>query len=215
MHISVYLYIIAISIIVGLVRFRALSPSLIRWFIPFLVATLAVEITGLVMWTHRLNNNKMYNIFTSIEFIFYSLLFRSVIEDSSIKKIILSAIFVYPILFLINTAFIQNFSHFHTITYRIGSIMVVTWCYLYFRQLMLSEKYISLFRNPLFWISTGLLFFYTGFFFWMSADVLFFVNVPVDGTLWFILSDTLNALLYTCFLISFLCQIKITKKSLQ
>lgn len=212
MHISFYLYIIPLCIVVGLVRFRTLNPPIIRWLLPFLIITLTVEISGLVLSVIHRRNHGLYNYFTSFEFIFYSLFYRAILENKRIKKIVLCAIIVYPVLFILNILFIQGMKGFHTITYRLGSVMVVTWCYLYFRQLMRSNTYVALFRDPLFWISTGLLFFYAGFFFWMSADILMYIDVPINATVWFILSDTLNAVLYSCFLISFVCQIKITTK---
>jgi len=214
-NISIYLYIIAISIIVGLVRFNELKPTFLKWMVPFLLLTLAVEITGLIMSRHDIYNLWMYNFFTSFEFVFYSLLYRAILANSFVKKIIVYAVIVYLVLFVINISFIQGFYKLHTITYRIGSIMAVTWCYLYFRQLMKSEIYIPVFRDPLFWISTGLLFFYAGFFFYMTAgDIVLYAHIPYNTLVWDVISDSLNALLYTCFLISFVCQKTIRTYSL-
>lgn len=173
MNISIYLYILAIAIITGAFRYKKLYPQFIRWMVPFLALSLAVEITGLVMSKNGIQNLWMYNFFTSFEFVFYSLLFRKVLNSDFVKKIINYTVVAYLVLFLLNIIFVQGFTKYHTITYRIGSVMVVIWCYLYFRQLMRSAGYVSLFKEPLFWITTGLLFFYTGFFFYMSAaDIL-------------------------------------------
>jgi hypothetical protein len=212
MHISFYFYIIVVCITAGLVRFRSLNPPVLRWLVPFLIITLVVEITGFVLSIRLIRNHGLYNYFTSAEFIFYSLFYRKILKGKRIKKIIIYATAIYLILFILNILFVQGFQNFHTITYRIGSVMIVTWCYIYFRQLMKSEIYMSLFRNPLFWISSGLLFFYAGFFFWMSADVLLYINLPYNGFLWYAISDTLNIILYSCFLISFICLRNTTKK---
>ncbi len=212
MHISFYLYIIAISIIVGLAFFKRLNPPVIRWFVPFLILTLAVEICGMWLRFHHTNNARLYNVFTSIEFMFYSLVFRQAVDNIRLKKVILYAAIIFPFLVLLNIIFLQPFTKFHTITFRAGSVMVITWCYLYFRQLMRSEEFAPLFKNPFFWISTGLLFFYAGSFFFMSSDLLMYINLPYNSDFWFALNDTLNIILYTAFLISFVCQIKITRK---
>ena len=206
-HISLYLYILLAAIIVGII-YRQTQPQLLsKWVLPFLILTLAVEVTGLIMSIRKIENLWLYNFFTSFEFIFYSLIYRKIIENALIKKLILYSVFIYLILFIINISFIQGFYKYHTVTYRIGSVMIVFWCYLYFKQLMQSTAYTLLFRNPFFWISSGLMFFYAGFFFYMTAgDIILYAKIPYNDSIWFAISDTLNFLLYTCFLISFICR---------
>lgn len=202
----------AAAIIAGSVRFRRLRPPLIRALVPFLALSLGVEITGLITARMNIWNLWMYNFFTCFEFLFYSYVYSKLLVNGKWVRIIRYSLVVYPLLFLVNIFFIEGFLKFHTITYRIGSVMVVTWCCLYFRQLMTSTDYTPVLRNPVFWISTGLLFFYTGFFFYMSAGyILLYTKLPVSRFVWAAISDTLNALLYSCFLISFLCQSMKTK----
>ena len=214
MKISFYLYIVALSIIVGALRFRSLQPKPVRWLVPFLSATLVAEVAGLIMVRMSIQDLWIFNLFTCGEFVFYSFFYLNVLENQRVKKIIRYAIGFYLLLFLINIFWIEGFYRFHTITYRIGSVMIVVWAYLYFRQLMRSSAYSPVLRNPIFWISTGLLFFYTGFFFYMTAfNILLKAKVSTNAYVWYIISDTLNALLYTCFLISFVCQMNITNRS--
>jgi hypothetical protein len=215
MHVSIpidfYLYIMLIDVIVGVILYRRIHPSVLKIFVPFLALSLAVELTGLITSRMNLHNQWMFNFFTCIEFLFYSYIYSRLLEKKWVK-VIHYCMIAYPVLFLANVFFNQGVAHFHTITYLIGSVMVVFWCYLYFRQLMLSPHYTPVFRNPVFWISTGLLFFYTGFFFYMSAvDFLGWR----DKTYWHIISGTLNTLLYGCFLIAFLCRLSLKKMSLR
>lgn len=207
MNISIYLYIIAIAVIVGAMRYNKLSPHYIKWMVPFLLLSLAVEITGLIMSRNNIQNLWMYNFFTCFEFVFYSLLFKQVLNGTGVKNVISYAVIVYVLLFLLNIFLVQGFTKYHTITYRIGSVMVVTWCYLYFRQLMRSGEYVQILKEPFFWISTGLIFFYAGFFFYMSAaDLIMYQKLQVNTLVFKVISDSLNIILYTCFLISFLCR---------
>jgi hypothetical protein len=211
MDLDFYLYVLLIDLITGAILYRRLDPPILRWFVPFLALTLMVEVTGLITSRRNMHNLWMFNFFTCIEFLFYSYLYSTLLEQRKWVKVIRYSMIVYPVLFLINIFFIEGFLKFHTITYRIGSVMVVFWCYLYFRQLMLSPGYTSLFRNPIFWISTGLLFFYTGFFFYMSAAFILLYTHP-DRIFWQALSDTLNTLLYGSFLIAFLCRLTVKKR---
>ncbi len=208
MNMSFYLYIIAIAIIVGLARYNLLNPPILKWFIFNLICALIVETIGIITSKHGIHNLVMFNLFTCAEFIFYSIMYRSILESQLIKKIITNCIFIYIILFLINISLIEKlFKDFHTITYRIGSVMIITWCYLYCRQIMRDENYIPLFQRPFFWISTGLIFFYAGFFFYMSGgNYLLQATFSSNKQLFNSISNSLNALLYSCFLISFVCQ---------
>jgi hypothetical protein len=215
-NISFYLYIVALSIIVGALRFRSLEPKPVKWLVPFLCVTLAVELAGLITTRMNIRNLWMFNVFTCSEFVFYSWVYLNILENQRVKKLIRYAIVVYPLLFLINIFWIEGIYRFHTLTYRIGSVMIVVWAYLYFRQLMRSSSYSPVLRNPIFWISTGLLFFYAGFFFYMTAgSILIYAKGFYSKLVFDTISDTLNLLLYSCFLISFLCQMSITRKSLR
>jgi hypothetical protein len=213
MQIDFYFYIIAAAVIAGIIRYRRIQPMTLRLFVPFLILSLIMEITGMVTVKMHLQNHWIFNFFTCFEFLFYSYIYSRLLEDRKWIRIVRYCIVLYPALFLINIFFVEGFYRFHTITYRVGSVMIVFWCYLFFRQLMRSEAFISIFRMPAFWISTGLLFFYAGFFFYMSAGyILMYTRLVIDRMVWYAISGTLNAILYGCFLIAFLCQVSRKKK---
>jgi hypothetical protein len=214
MHIDFYLYILVIDLIVGVMLYRRIEPPVLKWLVPFLLLTIIVEGTGLITSQIHWQNLWMFNFFTCFEFLFYTYLYTKLIQNNKWRRVMRYAMMVYPVLFLINIFFIEGFTRFHTITYRIGSVMVVFWCCLYFRQLLQSPGYTAVFRIPAFWLSTGLLFFYTGFFFYMSAAyILLYTRLVIDKLVWQAISDTLNTLLYGSILIAFLCRSSAKKRS--
>ena len=201
------MFVLMAAFIAGAIRFPVLKPRLLRKLVPYLGLSFFMEWIG--MATSRLNveNLWIFNFFTCFEFLFYSYIYRRLIEDPKWVRIIGWTMLGYLVVFLINIFFVEGFFKYHTITYRIGSVMVVFWCYLYLRQLMRMPAYISIFRNPFFWTTTGLLFFYTGFFFYMSAAFkLLYTRLHIEKVVFEAISGTLNVILYGCFLISFLCQ---------
>lgn len=213
MDINFFYFVLLAALIAGIIRYKRIEPLLLRWLVPFLALTIIVEATGVEMSYLKIHNHWVFNFFTCFEFLFYSYIYSRLLEQEKWIKIIRYCLVIYPLLFLLNIFFVEGFNRFHTITYRIGSVMIVVWCYLYFRQLMRSPGYQSVFRNPVFWISTGLMFFYTGFFFYMSAAyILLYTKLKVDKYVWDAISGTLNTLLYGCFLISFLCQASLKRK---
>jgi len=213
-HIHFFEIVLIAAFIAGLIRYRVLQPRPLRWLVPFLGLTIIVEGIGMYMVARHIVNHWMYNFFTCFEFLFYSYIYLQLIENPKWKRVIAWSMVVYPVLFLLNIFFVEGFLRFHTITYRVGSVMVVFWCYLYLRQLMRSPAFLPIFRNPVFWITTGLLFFYTGFFFYMSAAyILLYTKLVIDRVIWEAISGTLNVILYGSFFISFICQ-GIQKKKL-
>lgn len=205
-NLDLYHYIIATGVIIAFVRFRRLE-SLLRTLSFFLLLTFLVECaTPLRLIRFHGNNSWFFNIFTTIEFLYYSFIFYQLFQSRSLKKGVAITTGLFLIFTCINILFIQGFKKFHTISYRVGAVMIIVWCCLYFRQLMQSSEYIVLARNPYFWISTGLLFFYLGFFFYFSAfDYIVYRKVKFSLALFNVISDTLNILLYSCFVIALLC----------
>ncbi|HEV8287289.1 MAG TPA: hypothetical protein VGQ09_23435 [Chitinophagaceae bacterium] len=203
----VYQYIIIIAAIIGMVRFQCLHPYYIKWLVLLLILTIIAELfPAFKIIRFRGSNHWWFNIFTVIEFLAYSYIFSRAITNPKTITIIRWSIPGYFVIAIANIFFIQGFHKFHTISYRIGAIMIVVWCYLYFRQLLQSEQEIVLFKNPMFWISTGLLFFYLGFFVYMSAfDLIVYKKIGYNKELWRGISYSLNTLLYSCFLIALLC----------
>ncbi len=203
---SIYHYIIFLGIVIGLVRYQRLHWPL-RSLALFLPATLFVEcVTPFKLIHFHGNNHWFFNIFTTLEFLYYSLLFYLVFEDNGKRKLILILASLLLVFTSINILYIQGPRHFHTISYRVGAVMVVSLSFLYFKQIMQSSGYINLIRNPFFWIATGVLFFYLGFIFYFSAfDYIAYSKIPSNKTLWEVISTTLNVLLYTCFVIALLC----------
>jgi hypothetical protein len=202
------------AFLTSLIRYRQLRPKLLRLFLPFLMLSLIAEGIGAHLRVKNIDNHCFYNFFTCFEFLFYSYIYLRLIEQPWKKNTIRYSLVLYPLLFLANMLFKggEGFTHFHTITYRVGSVMVVTWCCFYFGELMRSPGYVSVLRDPFFWVSTGLLFFYTGFFFYMSAGYIL-LYIKLDDFIFDVISETLNVILYGCFLIAFVCEGSVKKRS--
>ena len=208
-QLNIFHYIVAFGVVVGFIRYSNLIRVL-KTLPFFLLLTLLAEIaTPLKLIRFHGNNAWFFNLFTTFEFLYYCFIFYSILESYSQKKILLFSGVAFFILAGVNIFFIQGFYKFHTISYRLGAVMIIVWCFLYFRQLLRSSEYIVLLRNPYFWISTGLLFFYLGFFFYFSAfDYIVYKKISFNRELWIVISNILNILLYSCFLIALICQRK-------
>jgi hypothetical protein len=205
-YLDVYIYLIAFGVLIGFIRFIRLE-LLLKTLPFFLLLTLFAEcVTPFHLIRFYGNNLWFYNLFTTIEFLYYCFIFYNILHSEKLKIIVLLSAIVFLVFTVINIFWIQGFYRFHTISYRAGALMIVTFCYLYFRQLIQSSEQIILIKNPFFWISTGLLFFYLGFFFYFCAfDYIAYKKVKFSMELFSVISDVLNTLLYSCFVIALIC----------
>jgi hypothetical protein len=94
---------------------------------------------------------------TFLNFIYYKAIYFAVV-----KKAIKVFSCVYIVIFSLNAALIQGWSDFNTYTFAVGGLVILTWIGIYFIQLMHNPQLPELKKDPMFWISTGLLFYFIG-----------------------------------------------------
>lgn len=205
-RIDYYNYIVLLAVLTGFIRSARLG-TVLRTLPFFLLLTLFAECAGpLHLLRFHGNNHLFFNVFTAVEFVYYSWMFSRVLYRKKEKRLVAATLAGFILFTACNIVFIQGTGRFHTISYRVGALMIATWCFLYFRQLVRGRGPIRPVADPFFWISAGLMFFYLGFFFYFNAfDYIVYNHVAFHEQLWSIISNTLNTLLYSCFTIALLC----------
>lgn len=214
-YISPYHFAILICFICSFSVFNRTNRSYkYLFFFPFfLLITLLVELYGGYLSYKGKSNTLLYNLFTTLEFSFYFYTFSKILSGIKSLKILRYVSIFYPIVTLINIFFIQGQKSFHSVTYSLGCLLVVSFCILYFYELFKLPRMEKLSKTPAFWICTALLFFYCCTFPLFSIS-----NFLSNSSLWKTLekpydmiTGLLNIFLYTLFSISFLCLVKIRK----
>ncbi len=204
---NIYIFFIALSFLVSLSVYINPRPGYpyLKLFPPYLLATCIVETTGAYLGSIGVSNLWLYNIFSIIEFCFYIWVIGVTVRSPRVKKIIPWTIALYTVIAIVDMFFIQKIRVFHTITYCLGCLMLISFCIYYFLELFRYPKSIKLVNEPAFWICTGILFFYScgfplyGFMNYWPSD-----SVIIDNFT-FIL-NMMNIFLYSLFMIAFLCQ---------
>ena len=196
-----------ISLLAVIIFYKKLQPKWLRLFFYLLVFTLAVDV-GAVLYSYyfKKSNHFIINIYLPVNFSFYFLIFSKAFETKKLKKIIYTTFIIYLLFALYDIIFIEGFYYFNTYSYCLGGILIVICCLLYFMWLFTSDRLMNYFTLPMFWISTGLLFFYVGSLVLMSLMGYIIENhLDPHGHIYQFISVTLNVLLYGAFTISFLC----------
>ena len=154
-------YIIVLSFLLSLFYFfKQTKPNRLAFFTLFLLATVLVELSANYLSSKNISNIPLYNIFTTVEFIFYIYAIRQFIQRPLAKKILLYTIVAYGLAAFINIFLIQGIMVFHTITYAIGCLVIVFCAVYYFYETLFRPTPVTLVRMPDFWICSGLLFYY-------------------------------------------------------
>ena len=161
--------------IVGTIYFYKYRHTVLKYFLILLWYITLTEFSGWYISANRIesllffdqNGTKynlwMYNLLRIFTFstIFY--IYIKSINTKRYKQLIKIFLITYLILVVINWSFIQSFIfEMSEIPKIIGSLFVTITVIFYFIELLKSEKIITFHRVLLFWISTGILLYYSG-----------------------------------------------------
>lgn len=105
----------------------------------------------------------MYNLLRIVTFLTLFLIYSKYLKTKVFKKWITIFAIVYVLISIINWSFIQSFIWEKSEAPKIvGSILLIISIIFYFIELLRSEKLLVFHKLLLFWVSVGLLLFYTG-----------------------------------------------------
>jgi hypothetical protein len=210
-HLSIDLKVLIAAIPLGFLTMRKSNPLYLNIFPFFLMLTLSVELIGELMQGPGHNNLLLFNLYTIIEFCFYLWFFKTVITGTRMQKLIRLLLYSLPIICFINIFFIQGPAVFHTYTYSLSCLIMVGLGITYFYRLFEQTGKVNILREPSFWISIGIIFFFTS-----SVSVIGVINyistLPKATSL--LLQKIflmVNAFFYLLLIIAFLCKINFRK----
>ena len=219
-----YLYLIPLSVSM-ICSWRALKNNwagpyrAFAWFLTFsfLLEIAAIswklELHQTAHWNFSKSNLWIYNLYFLPEYLFYLYFFSKILKSKILRHWAKWIGFVYIIFSLINILFFQTMAQLNTYTIIFGSGLVIFCSSLYFIQEYNRKIPEEVNRKPQFWISTGALLLHS-----VSLPYFIFINhlsrtnIPLAMALFNILL-MLNILMYSFYLIAFLCKNPALKKS--
>lgn len=167
------LYSELISAVVGTFYFYKYKNTYLKYFLLLLWYITITEFTG---WYGGINKvfgfyhengyyyiSWMYNLLRIVTFTTLFFIYFKCLKTKIFRKWILIFAFTYIIIVIINWWIIQSFIFEKSEMPKIiGSIFLIVSIIFYFVELLRSEKILIFHRLLLFWISVGLLLFYSG-----------------------------------------------------
>lgn len=206
------IFFIALSLIASFKIYgQEKSEFYLKLFPPYLGLSLLIEIVAIYLVQIGAKNYILYSVFGIIEFAFFLFVLSEIIKKKSVRKIIRITLVLNVLVSTSNILFFQT-GTYTSISYSFGSLLVVVFSIYYFFELFRYPKFIRLVKEPSFWICSGILFYYCCSFPLLGLTTLLSYNTtPLLIRNAYIILSVLNCLLYTLFIIAFLCRSRIGK----
>ncbi len=202
-----------LAIIIGAITFKSNSPTYIKLFPLFLLIRLSIEISAKYFIKRGQNNIPYYNFLSILEIVFYLYVFREIISIKYIRKVISILLFTIPIIIIMNILFFQGIYIFHTYTFTISAIILLILSSLYFYYTFKKTEIILLHKEPSFWLTTGIAFFFTSTISIMGISNYISILPKLIIAQMHSALLIVNCLFYILISIAFLCQINIQKST--
>ena len=123
-----------------------------------LVVSGVADLIGYLLWRKKIPNAFVLNSFFTIQFFLLSYLYYQLLN----KKIrIYLPTILYVAFLIINTIYIQPFNEYQSWMRMAGSLILILYAILFFRQLLLTLPTDKLATYPPFWISTAVFYYFS------------------------------------------------------
>ncbi|MFT3680934.1 MAG: hypothetical protein QM791_11715 [Ferruginibacter sp.] len=160
---SMYFLLLVSSLIVFLVsgnrrhlQMRLTAALLAVWLI---ASGTAVFLSAVAGWK---NNLFIFHILVPVEYTLMMLLFRSDIRNKTAFRLVTWSIPAFIILSLFLSAFVQPPVTNNSYSTILESVLLICTSLYFLREVLLLQQVKELHRYPMFWITVGILFYYTG-----------------------------------------------------
>ena len=172
--------IIYVPTIVGILRYKHLSKA-IKYPFFFTCYGAFNETLSFIFRKFFDFNNTMpqAHIYSFVTILILALFYRHIFGGSVNRKIFNAVILGLTIYSFINAFYIQSIWDYPSLQRAIGSLFIMIFSILYFRKIMEEAKVEKLFREPLIWINTAVLFYFAGTLFF---NILFNISLEFSVT---------------------------------
>lgn len=157
-----------IAFFIGLVLYRNF-PKEIKMVFYFVTLGAITEISAR-LFMHYVMKNAMPigHVYFPLSVLIVGLFYLQILKGFVKPVYVLSLVILFEIYSIVNTVFIQSIFEYASLVGSIGSLLIFMMAVTYFIKVMVESKITNLLKEPLIWINTGFLLYYTSNFFYHS-----------------------------------------------
>lgn len=203
-----YITALALATLTGLVKFRKDWPNHLKAIVLLLPYVLLIEI-GVVFFRDRINKGNVlpqYNIIMLVEFLVYTYFFKQIIISGFIKKVISIFMVLFPVFWYVSVFFIFKITEWNSYVFLVGGTFTIILALIYCYQLLTSIDDISIGSCSEFWITLGIIIFYSCEVPFMGLYNFLTINYPSLIMKLQIGLQVTNIILYSSFTYAFICK---------
>lgn len=196
---------ILVPIAIGMLYVRSYSFTIRLLFI-FVCITGLLELVSGVMMSFGVNNLILFHLHVYLEFIFISVIFYLTYDSFFWRAVSLSFLAIFLVYSFINITFYEGLQLFNSNQRYIEGLMIIFMCAGYFISLMRRPIHRYLEKQPMFWLTSGFLIYFSGtLYLFLFSKELMAIN---DFQYWEI-HAVLNIGLNTIYVVAFLKERKL------
>jgi hypothetical protein len=197
-----YLLIILLAALTGFSKWNILSKAF-KTLSVLLLTTFLFETAALICAYVFKNNALVYNIFAPVELLFFTYIFADLFKEKVTANIIKAAGILIAFFIIIASVFVLRGRMINTLSIIIKSTFFIIVSLLKFREMLGDPGHENIVREPVFWLCTAVLLFFTiNILFWSSYDYLGQTKSKIMGSFFDILYYS-NLVFYTMLWYSF------------
>lgn len=155
-----------LCMIIGFICITQMKPIYLRFFITWLVILCLSEIVLFYFYDYFPKGKLVRIVYCSIYFFGYSIysyvFYKKFNLNHWFNKYLISTIIIFLLFTLYSLFFRLEVKNSAADTFMFMSILSIILTLYYFWRIIASKETIQLSKEPLFWIATGTLFYYTG-----------------------------------------------------
>ncbi|TDN39148.1 hypothetical protein E4631_24200 [Hymenobacter sp. UV11] len=188
-----------VAALLAALKWRRL-PISIRPLAILTVFALLTEIISRVLWLLKLSNLFLLPIYISVEFGLLVWLYSQAIDRQWIMRLRWPLTVGLGVLAILEEQLkLPRAPAYNNLSRLMESASIIVLALAYYHSALRQPKTAYIWREPLFWVSTGLLFFFTGsFLIYTVTNFAFYYHRPLVMQLW-VVHAGLDALLYTTY----------------
>jgi hypothetical protein len=192
-----------IAFIVGIFYYKYFTKEIKTVFYFVVFGVLTESYMRLHQYYIMKNTMPVGYFYFPVAILIAGIFYVQVLKDFLKPVYIYIIIILYEIYCIINPLFIQSWFEYPSVEGSIGSIIIFLFSIAYFTKIMVEAKLVKLSKEPLVWINTAFLIYYTGNFFYHSLYNLR-IKASIDvAFLALILFSILNLLFYLILAVTF------------
>jgi len=189
---------VAVAALLGFLRFRRL-PLNLRYLTGLLAFVLPLNLLGLALMLQHRNNLFLMPVYTVGEFCLLAIVYRYTLNSPRFTRWLPWLVGAFTLYVLLDSLFAHQLTQFRPGQQVIQGVLVLCLVVLYFRKLLAELQVLRLRAEPMFWVSTGLFFYYLGYLqIALFSNYLLRFSDRLNMTIWSVHS-LLFIVLYCCY----------------